>query len=145
MRFAISITAKRFAHRGLLVNEGNPVTASPSFSLCCWIRAFSGGSYDYREKIRGGFLNGIKLDDAIGLFSEMVKSRPLPSIIDFNKLLSAIAKMKKYDVVISLGEQMQNLRIANDLYTYNILINCFCRSSQLPLALAILGKMMKLG
>ncbi|CAA7048665.1 unnamed protein product [Microthlaspi erraticum] len=96
MRFAISITAKRFAHRGLLVNEGNPVTASPSFSLCCWIRAFSGGSYDYREKIRGGFLNGIKLDDAIDA----------------------------------------NLRIANDLYTYNILINCFCRSSQLPLALA---------
>ncbi|CAA7053872.1 unnamed protein product [Microthlaspi erraticum] len=53
--------------------------------------------------------------------------------------------MKKYDVVISLGEQMQKLGIAHDLYTYSIFINCFCRSSQLPLALALLGKMMKLG
>ncbi|CAA7059010.1 unnamed protein product [Microthlaspi erraticum] len=103
MRFAIALKAKRFVHRRLL-ERGNPGTASPSFSLCCWERAFSGGSYDYREKIRGGFLQDVKLEDAIDA---------------------------------KLGIHMS-------VY-FNILINCFCRSSQLSLALALLGKMMKLG
>ncbi|CAL9237731.1 unnamed protein product [Arabidopsis halleri] len=140
--FAIASTWKRFVHRSLLM-RGNAATVSPSFSTCRR-RAFSGKSHDYREVLRYG-LSDINLDDAIVLFSEMVKSRPFPSIIEFNKLLSAIAKMNKFDVVISLGEQMEMLGITHSLYTYNILINCFCRRSQLSLALATLGKMMKLG
>ncbi|KAL1189970.1 Pentatricopeptide repeat-containing protein [Cardamine amara subsp. amara] len=117
-------------------------TAPPLVSLYSffgsWGRALSSVT-DYRGNFRKGLLDGIKLDDAVDLFSAMVKSRPLPSIIEFSKLLSAVAKMKKFDVVISLGEQMQKLGISHDLYTYNILINCFCRRSQLSLALAILG------
>jgi len=144
LSFAIAYTAKRFVHRSLVV-RGNAATVSPSFSFCRR-RAFSGKtSYDYREKLSRNGLTELKLDDAVALFGEMVKSRPLPSIVEFNKLLSAIAKMNKFDLVISLGERMHNLGISYDLYSYNILINCFCRRSQLPLALAVLGKMMKLG
>ncbi|VVA93637.1 unnamed protein product [Arabis nemorensis] len=133
----VAISSKRFVH----LEKGKHGTSSPSF---CWRRVFSGLSDDSREILRNG-LRDIKLDDAIDLLSEMVKSRPLPSIIEFSKLMSAIAKMKKYDVVISMGEQMQMLGISHSLYTYSILINCFCRQSQLSLALAVLGKMMKLG
>uniref|UniRef100_A0A1J3K5B7 Pentatricopeptide repeat-containing protein, mitochondrial n=1 Tax=Noccaea caerulescens TaxID=107243 RepID=A0A1J3K5B7_NOCCA len=102
---SVSSTAKRFLQR-------NRLEKGYLYGFYCRGRGLSGGSYDYREKIRGGFLQDVKLDDAIGLFGEMVKSRPFPSIIEFSKLLSAIAKMKKHDVVISLGEQMQKLGIA---------------------------------
>ncbi|CAA7029777.1 unnamed protein product [Microthlaspi erraticum] len=142
-----TITAKGSNLRQIL-ERGNPGSVSPSSSLCgfrCRERALSGLSYDYREKLRNGLLQDLKLEDAVDLFSEMAQSRPFPSIVDFNKLLTAIAKMKKYGVVISLGEQMQKLGISHNLYTFNILINCFCRSSRLSLALALLGKMMKLG
>ncbi|CAN8244909.1 unnamed protein product [Cochlearia groenlandica] len=132
-------TAKRFVQF-----QGNSSIVTP-LVFYCRRRSFSVSSYGYREKIRVGFLQDIKFDDAIGLFVEMVRCRPLPSIIDFSRLLTAIAKMKKHDVVISLGEKMQSLGISHDLYTYNIFINCFCLRSQLCLALATLGKMIKLG
>ncbi|XP_010484817.1 PREDICTED: pentatricopeptide repeat-containing protein At1g62590-like [Camelina sativa] len=103
--FAIASTAKRFVRRNLQ-GKGNPRTAPSTFDLCWGRRDFSGHSYDYREKLRNG-LSDIKLDDAVDLFSEMVKSRPFPSIIEFSKLLSGIAKMNKLDAVISMGEQMQ--------------------------------------
>ncbi|KAF2537621.1 hypothetical protein F2Q68_00019448 [Brassica cretica] len=128
---AIALAPKRFVHQNLQ-GTGSPLSSLSSF--CCWGRAFSGRSDDdYRDKLRNGFLEDIKIEDAVGLFSEMVKSPPFPSIIEFSKLLTAIAKSNKFDVVISLGEKMEMLGITLDLYTYSILINCFCRSSQLPL------------
>ncbi|XP_019096365.1 PREDICTED: pentatricopeptide repeat-containing protein At1g63400-like [Camelina sativa] len=135
MQRSISSTAKRYVRRNHQQGKGN---------LCWGRRDFAGGSGDYRDKLRNDRLSDLKLDDVVGLFGDMVKSRPRPSTIDFNKFLTAIAKMKKFDLVISFGEQMQKLGISHSLYTYNIFINCFCRSSQLPLALAIIGKMMKL-
>ncbi|EOA34195.1 hypothetical protein CARUB_v10021704mg [Capsella rubella] len=142
MRRSITIASKmsRFVNV-----QGNFVTAPPpSLIICCWRRAFSGESDDYREILRNG-LRDIKLDDAIGFFDEMVQSRPFPSIFEFSELLSTVAKMNKFDVVISLGEKMQKLGISHDHYTYSILVDCFCRSSQLSPALAILGKIIKLG
>lgn len=76
----------------------------------------------------------------------MIESRPLLSIVDFNKLFTAIAKLKKYEVVINLYKQMEMLRICSpDLYTFSILINSFCGCFRFSLAFMILGKMMKLG
>ncbi|KAL1187659.1 Pentatricopeptide repeat-containing protein [Cardamine amara subsp. amara] len=110
---AIASTAERFVRRSLL-EKGKLGT---SFSHCSfWVRAFSGLSHEYRGILRNG-LRDIKLENAVDLFSEMVQSRPFPSIIEFNKLLSAIAKMKKFDLVISLAEQMQKFGISHDLYT----------------------------
>ncbi|XP_010431724.1 PREDICTED: pentatricopeptide repeat-containing protein At1g63070, mitochondrial-like [Camelina sativa] len=142
MRSSAAITGKRLLHRHTRVITGS---APALCGFCCSARPFSGHSYDYRERLSKTRLSDLKLDDAVGLFSVMVQSRPRPSITEFCKLLSAIAKMKRFDVAISLGEQMQNLGISHNLYSYSILINCFCRRSQLSLALAVLGKMMKLG
>ncbi|CAA7053936.1 unnamed protein product [Microthlaspi erraticum] len=79
-----SSSMKRFVHRNLQ-GKGNPGTAPPSFSLRFPLlgTSFFCSRHDFREKLRNG-LRDIKLDDAIGLFSEMVKSRPLPSIVDFS-------------------------------------------------------------
>lgn len=105
MRFAFAFASKGKGFAQLL----NLLETVPS--CCGWKRGFSGASYDHKE-----------LDDAVALFSDMVKSRPFPSIIEFSKLLSAIAKLNKYGVVISLGEKMQMLGITHNLYTYSILI-----------------------
>ncbi|KAL1189974.1 Pentatricopeptide repeat-containing protein [Cardamine amara subsp. amara] len=115
-----------------ILEKGNLGTAPSLFSLCSsicrWGRALSSVT-DYRGNFRKGLLDGIKLDDAVDLFSAMVKSRPLPSIIEFSKLLSAVAKMKKFDVVISLGEQMQKLGISLFLPPLST-ISCFSYSWQ---------------
>ncbi|KFK40574.1 hypothetical protein AALP_AA2G014100 [Arabis alpina] len=52
------------------------------------------------EKMRAILINGlhaVKLEDAMDLFSDMVEPCPFSSIIEFNKLLSGIAKMTKSD------------------------------------------------
>ncbi|KFK40700.1 hypothetical protein AALP_AA2G029900, partial [Arabis alpina] len=131
-----------------LQGKGNPETALSSLYLCgfsCWVRAFSGASYDYREKTRDGFL---QLDDAIGLFSDMVKSRPLPSISDFNKLLSAIVKMKKFDVVISLVslvDQMVVMGYKPDTVTFNTLIHGLFLNNKVSEAVALVDRMVLKG
>lgn len=55
----------------------------------------------YRERLRNGIAD-IKKDDAVELFGSMIQSRPLPTIIDFSRLFSAVAKTKQYDLVLSL-------------------------------------------
>jgi hypothetical protein len=57
---------------------------------------------------RTGFLNSVRdqcqsgslrnLDDALGCFDWMIHLHPLPCIVDFNQLLSVIAKMKHFSM-----------------------------------------------
>ncbi|KAF7151226.1 hypothetical protein RHSIM_Rhsim02G0049000 [Rhododendron simsii] len=51
------------------------------------------------EKSKTGF---DKLDHALSLFRQMARFRPLPSVVHFTQLLTAVAKMKEYLSVISL-------------------------------------------
>ncbi|CDY26590.1 BnaA09g46870D [Brassica napus] len=62
-----------------------------SFStfLSCCKRDFSGTTdvkVCFRERLRNGLIN-IKKDDAVDLFQSMITSRPLPTLIDFSRLL----------------------------------------------------------
>ena len=50
------------------------------------------------------------VDDALNMFDKMLHMRPLPSIVEFNHMLGAIARMKHYPVVITLFKQMCSLR-----------------------------------
>ena len=116
MQRSISLTAKRLFVHWNLQGIGNPPTVPSFFNLCgsgCWERSFASASGDYREILRNRLSDIIKVDDAVDLFGDMVKSRPFPSIVEFNKLLSAVAKMNKFELVISLGEQMQTLGISH--------------------------------
>jgi hypothetical protein len=53
-----------------------------------------------RDQCRSGSLRN--LDDALGFFDRMLHMHPLPSVVDFTQLLSAIARMKHYSTVITL-------------------------------------------
>ncbi|KAF8104830.1 hypothetical protein N665_0166s0016 [Sinapis alba] len=98
----------------------------------------------YRERLRSGIAD-IKKDDAVELFQSMIRSRPLPTIIDFGRLFSAVAKTKQYDLVLSLCKQMELQGIVHNIYSLSIVINCFCRCRKLGLSFSVLGKMLKLG
>ncbi|KAF2590810.1 hypothetical protein F2Q70_00041093, partial [Brassica cretica] len=60
----------------------------------------------YRERLSSGIV-GIKKDDAVVLFQTMIESRPLPTVIDFNRLFSAVARTKQHDLVLALCKQLE--------------------------------------
>ncbi|KAI8566512.1 hypothetical protein RHMOL_Rhmol02G0046400 [Rhododendron molle] len=94
------------------------------------------------EKSKTGF---DKLNDGLSLFHQMARFRPLPSVVHFTQLLTAVAKMKEYSTVISLCKEIRELGIPINEYTLNILINCFCRLSRVDFGFAILGIFYKCG
>ncbi|WRX25584.1 Pentatricopeptide repeat - like 10 [Theobroma cacao] len=69
----------------------------------------------------------------------MLRTRPRPAIV------SAIVGMKHYETAISLLRQMEFFGIRRDVYTFSILLNCFCRLHRSDLGFSLLGKMLKLG
>ncbi|KAH0904429.1 hypothetical protein HID58_043932 [Brassica napus] len=137
-----SIT-KRFLLYKHRLHIPNPVT--PPSSRLCGSRAFS----NHRDTLRSD-LHNLHLNEALDLFARMSHSRPLPSLGDFTRLLTAIAAMEdeeeRYDVVVSLFDQMRRIGVSPLLYTCNIVINSLCQSSRTYYtAFAFLGKMLKLG
>ncbi|KAH1105868.1 hypothetical protein J1N35_009636 [Gossypium stocksii] len=85
------------------------------------------------------------VDDAFFLFNKMIHKYPMPSVVEFNKLLGAIVRMKRYGIVVSMCSQMELVGVSHDVYTLSILINCFCQLGQIDFGFSILGKMLKLG
>jgi len=96
-----------------------------------------------RDRCRSRTLRN--LDDALPLFHRMLHMHPLPSLVDFTQLLTAIARMKHHSTVISLIKEMELSGIAPDAYTLAILINCFCHSNRVDFGFSILARILKLG
>ena len=53
------------------------------------------------------------------LFDTVLHLRPFPSIVDFNQLLDAIARMKHYSEVINQIRDMETLGIAPNIFGRN--------------------------
>ncbi|KAL0456587.1 UNVERIFIED_CONTAM: putative pentatricopeptide repeat-containing protein, mitochondrial [Sesamum latifolium] len=94
--------------------------------------------------IRRG-ISANKLDDAVFLFRQMVRMRPQPSVVQFTKLLSIIAKMKQYRVALNLFEEMCQSNAPLNEYTLTIVINCYCLLNRVDFGFAILGSFFKRG
>jgi hypothetical protein len=77
------------------------------------------------------------LDDALGVFDRMLRMHPLPSIVDFNQLLTAITRMKHHSTVITLIKEMELAGIAPDDYILSVLINCFCHFNRVDFGFSI--------
>ncbi|CAH8388885.1 unnamed protein product [Eruca vesicaria subsp. sativa] len=107
-------------------------------------QACKGKKVSYKERLRIGIVDN-KKDDVVELFKSMLLSRPLPSIIHFSRLFSALAKTRQYELVLSLCQQMEFQGMKHNSYTVNIIINCFCRLRKLGFAFSIMGKGLKLG
>ncbi|KAF5962188.1 hypothetical protein HYC85_003397 [Camellia sinensis] len=94
------------------------------------------------EKSKLGFG---KLDDALSFFHRMVQMQPLPSVIQFTKLLTGITRMKHYSTVICLFKEIRLLGITVDDYTLNVVINCLCHLNRVDYGFSVLSSFFKLG
>jgi pentatricopeptide repeat protein len=122
--------------------------ASSSFRYINDALAFfsSSSSISSRDKHQNDASSFRNIDDALAYFNHMLHRKPRPCIIQFNKLLSAIVKMRHYhDAVISLSKQMELAGLSPDTYTLHMLINCFFQLQRVDLGFSVLAKIIKLG
>ena len=96
-----------------------------------------------RDECKSGSLRNA--DHALDLFDTMLHMHPLPFIVDFNKLLAAIPRMKHYSLPISLIKRMESFGISPNVYTLTVLINCFCHLNRVDFGFSILATILKLG
>ncbi|KAJ0729910.1 putative tetratricopeptide-like helical domain superfamily [Helianthus annuus] len=89
--------------------------------------------------------NAFKIDDALQLFDEMLQRQPPPSIVQFNKLMTLIVKMKHYSTALSLFKQMRLMGVPVSIPTMSISINCHCRLNQVAYGFALLATIFKQG
>ncbi|KAI9080081.1 hypothetical protein K1719_038014 [Acacia pycnantha] len=84
--------------------------------------------------------------DVVDSFNRLLRRRPAPSIVEINKTLGAIVKMKHYPTAISLSSQVELFKgFTPSLVFLNILINCYCHVGQMYPAFSLLGKIFKKG
>ncbi|XP_031257993.1 pentatricopeptide repeat-containing protein At1g12300, mitochondrial-like [Pistacia vera] len=87
----------------------------------------------------------VTLDEARYFFGYMIHMQPKPPISSFNRLFGALAKKKFYEDVILLYKRVGSMGLLPDLYTLNILINCFCNVGREYEAVEFLKKMVVFG
>ncbi|KAL8482764.1 hypothetical protein ACS0TY_025708 [Phlomoides rotata] len=85
------------------------------------------------------------VDDAIRLFRDMLRMRPLPSILVYTNLLSVIVKMKHHSVALYVFDEMRRIGAPVNEYTFNIAVNCYCLVNRVDFGFGILGVMFKSG
>ncbi|KAL0456643.1 UNVERIFIED_CONTAM: putative pentatricopeptide repeat-containing protein, mitochondrial [Sesamum latifolium] len=119
-------------------------------SAACAIALFRRGIlpkffWPFSSKPRIDFSSINDLEDAICLFDDMVKMRPLPYVVQFTKLLTVVVKMKHYSVALSLFDKMRRLGAPVNEITMSIAINCYCLLNRVDFGFGILGTFFKRG
>ncbi|GMJ13295.1 hypothetical protein HRI_004998700 [Hibiscus trionum] len=66
------------------------------------------------------------VDDALDLFNKMIGKYPKPSIVEFNKLLAAMVRMKHYSLVVSMYTQLELFGVS-DLCTTTLYVDLLLR------------------
>ncbi|XP_071728844.1 pentatricopeptide repeat-containing protein At1g03540-like [Rutidosis leptorrhynchoides] len=79
------------------------------------------------------------LNDAYNLFDEMTHKRPLPSVLKFTHLLTAVTRMKHYSSSLDLFKHMCSIGVPLNKYTIGISIKCCCHLHRTNDGFALLG------
>ncbi|XP_031282459.1 pentatricopeptide repeat-containing protein At1g12300, mitochondrial-like, partial [Pistacia vera] len=87
----------------------------------------------------------VTLDDYRYFFEYMIHMQPKPPISSFNRLFGALAKKKFYEDVILLYKRVGSMGLLPDLYTLNILINCFCNVGRVCDGFVVFGRILRRG
>uniref|UniRef100_A0A803KN50 Pentatricopeptide repeat-containing protein n=1 Tax=Chenopodium quinoa TaxID=63459 RepID=A0A803KN50_CHEQI len=98
-----------------------------------------------REQCKLGFYD-LKLPQS--LFNQLTSLRPLPSIIVFCQLFTAISKSKHlhpHSTIISLSRRLDLLGLSPNNYSLTILANSYCHLGCIDFGFSLLGKRLKLG
>ncbi|KAK1567267.1 hypothetical protein Q3G72_010091 [Acer saccharum] len=99
-----------------------------------------------RDFLHGKCKSGkIHLDEAFYVFDYMIHMQPTPPMSSFNILFTALLKNKHYGDVISLHKRLNSAGLVPDLFTSNILINCFCKMSRVANCFVVFGSLLRKG
>ncbi|GER36897.1 pentatricopeptide (PPR) repeat-containing protein [Striga asiatica] len=98
-------------------------------------------SFNFREETKN--ISG--LDDALSLYENLSRTRPLPSIVQFTRLLSHVVHLKEYSAAINLFKDICSLGVSVNEHTMNIAINSFCLLGRVDYGFSILGWFSKRG
>ncbi|KAL3850015.1 hypothetical protein ACJIZ3_011897 [Penstemon smallii] len=104
-----------------------------------------GRSYFPPKPIIFDFNSINKVEDVICIFRDMLRRRPLPYVIHFNKSLTSVVKMKQYSIALLLFDEMRQLGVPAHDYTMNIAINCYCLLNRVDFGFSILCNFFKCG
>jgi len=92
------------------------------------------------------------LEDALKLFEELLPNARPTSVRAFNSLLNVISRAQRSSAselaAVSLFNRMARAcsnKVRPDLYTYSILIGCFCRMGRLEHGFSVFGLIIKTG
>ncbi|KAK7269109.1 hypothetical protein RIF29_21825 [Crotalaria pallida] len=96
------------------------------------------------------FTHSNDVDQALESFKHMLCVRykqPIlrPPIIEFNKILVSLVKLKEFATAISLFKQLDLKGIRPDMVTFNTMINCFFHITQLDSAFSVFANILKIG
>ena len=95
------------------------------------------------KRCRSGNLS---LDEALGYFDSLIRSRPLPSIWAFNHLLGTLSKKNKCYTVVSIYKDMMGcLDLRPDVCTFTTVIKCLCHMKKVDLGFPLLATLYKHG
>ncbi|KAL6586610.1 hypothetical protein OROMI_001598 [Orobanche minor] len=97
------------------------------------------------EKMNLGLGNINGLDDALCLYEKLSRTKPLPNVVQFTKLLSRLVNLKEYAAAIYLFKDICNLGVSVDDYTMNIAINSYCLSDRVDYGFSVLVWFFKRG
>lgn len=99
-------------------------------------------SWGLRNQINNDINN---LEDALRLYDDMVRTRPLNNVIPLNQLLSRLIKLKHYSSAISLFKDMWALGIPVNEYILTTVVTCYCLVGRVDLGFCTLGAFFKRG
>jgi len=91
------------------------------------------------------------LEDALKLFEELLPNARPTSVRAFNSLLNVVSRAQcpsASELAVSLFNRMAHSccnKVRPDLYTYSILIGCFCRMGRLEHGFSVFGLIIKTG
>nr|XP_033516692.1 pentatricopeptide repeat-containing protein At1g62930, chloroplastic-like isoform X3 [Nicotiana tomentosiformis] len=111
------------------------------------IRGHSNTSISVKGKfgVSSNFENVKCLDDALTLFHQMIRTKPLPSLVEFSKLYKTMLSMKHYSAVVSLFGEMQKSYIQIDGFILSIVINSYCLMHRVDCGFSVLPIYLKNG
>uniref|UniRef100_A0A803KNH4 Uncharacterized protein n=1 Tax=Chenopodium quinoa TaxID=63459 RepID=A0A803KNH4_CHEQI len=88
------------------------------------------------------------LKSPLFLYNQMINLRPLPSVVYFNQLFTAIVKLKRlnpHSTIISLFRQLELYGIKPNMHSVGILAYCYCHLGRVDFGFSLLAKRLKLG
>ncbi|RAL53217.1 hypothetical protein DM860_006889 [Cuscuta australis] len=100
-------------------------------------------SSPHRNHVHSGYdFNSVRdLDQAHELFDQMLRARPLPSVVQFTKLLSRTVKMKHYRAAVCMFREMRIRAHAPSFHTYCVLLTGFFDNGHIEEAMSLYSKL----